>query len=132
MTDHRQPRPGFVGTDYAAARIADLSAKYGGARTAEEVHAESYDNDPEYRAHWDRTRFARQLALHVLHFRTERGLTQADLAEQSGVPATTIERLELGESEPLMLMWVLRRLSTLGLRFHIVVADGEPSLTRSP
>ena len=47
-------------------------------RNARKVHAEDL-RDPEIRAEYDRTALAHAVALRVLRYRTERGLSQSAL-----------------------------------------------------
>jgi transcriptional regulator with XRE-family HTH domain len=73
--------------------------KLGQLKTNDEVLAEQL-GDPEFRAEWERTALARALAIAVLQYRTERGLSQRALAEQLGWKQPAVARLELGEHNP--------------------------------
>ena len=68
-------------------------------KTNDEVLAEQLE-DPEFRAEWERTALARALAIAVLKYRTEGGLSQRALAEQLGWKQPAVARLELGEHNP--------------------------------
>jgi transcriptional regulator with XRE-family HTH domain len=73
--------------------------RLGQLKTKDEVLAEQLE-DPEFRAEWERTALARALAIAVLQYRTERGLSQRALAEQLGWKQPAVARLELGEHNP--------------------------------
>lgn len=85
--------------------------------TYKDLQAESLQ-DPEYRAEYERTAFAHQVALRVIGYRAENSLTQTQLAERLGMRQPAIARLEAGEHEPSLS--TLARLSRgLGIDFHI-------------
>jgi transcriptional regulator with XRE-family HTH domain len=87
---------------------------------AEDVLAEEL-RDPAFRAEWERTALARAVALRVLGYRVEHGLSQTALAQRLGLPQSAITRLELGEHTPSI--ETLRRLSDgLGMEFLLHVA----------
>ncbi len=71
--------------------------------------------DPEFRAEWERTAYARGVALWLVAYRAEHDLTQAQLAARLGMKQPQVARLEDGESEP--------RFATLQ---RIATALGEP------
>ena len=84
-------------------------------------------NDSEFRAEWDRTAFARDVANLVVRYRTERGLSQRELAAVVGLAQPQIARLEKAEHQPSF--ETLARLSrATGLEFHLEVADGAVEL----
>lgn len=96
----------------------------------DEVHLESM-LDPEYRREWEKHAFGHAVALWLIGYRAEHGLTQAELAARVGMPQPQIARLEFGENEPRM--GTLRRIATaLGVELRITVhttgerADLEP------
>src|SRR5260370_34663398 len=68
-------------------------------KTAEELHTSDLD-DPEYRAQWERTRLAHDVAMRVIGYRMEHKLTQTELARILGMRQPHIARLEAGEDEP--------------------------------
>jgi ribosome-binding protein aMBF1 (putative translation factor) len=90
---------------------------------AEELEAESMA-DPEYRAEYERTRLANEVAIRVLVYRTERGLSQTAFARLAGMRQPNVARLEAADHEPSL--GTLRRLSTvLGEHFTVdVTPDG--------
>src|SRR2546427_5137319 len=82
-----------------------------------ELHTHDRD-DLEYRAEWERTHLAHEVAMRVISYRVEQGLTQIELARMLGMRQPHIARLEAGEHEPSLAM--LSRLArVLGLEFHI-------------
>ncbi len=89
-------------------------------RTVDEV-LERQLRDPAFRAEWERTAVARAVALAVLRYRTDRGLSQRKLAELLGWKQPAVARLELGEHEPSVA--TLRHLAEkLGLEIALTIA----------
>ncbi|MEU1754265.1 helix-turn-helix transcriptional regulator [Micromonospora matsumotoense] len=56
--------------------------------------------DPAFRAEWDRTAFARDVALRIVKYREDNGLTQTALARMVGMTQSVIARLESGDQPP--------------------------------
>ena len=84
--------------------------------------------DPEYRAEWDRTRFAHEVAMKVIQYRVDHGLTQAELARQLGMRQPHVARLAAGDHEPSLT--TLRRLAQrLGMSFHIDITPTKLLVT---
>jgi ribosome-binding protein aMBF1 (putative translation factor) len=54
----------------------------------------------EFRAEWERTALARALALRVVEYRAESGLSQAALGRLLGMAQSGVARLEAGEHTP--------------------------------
>jgi transcriptional regulator with XRE-family HTH domain len=71
-------------------------------KTSDEVLAEQLRADPEFRAEWERTALARAIAVAVLRFRTDRGLSQRGLASLLGMTQPQVARLERGDVNPSM------------------------------
>lgn len=67
--------------------------------TAEEIHQRDLA-DPAYRAEHERTRFANDVAIRVLAYRTDHGLTQTAFGKTVGLRQPQLARLEAGEHEP--------------------------------
>lgn len=89
-----------------------------------ELQEERFQKDPVAREHWERTALARAMAIAVIRYRTEHGLSQRALAKQIGMPQPHIARLELGEHNPSVDM--LQRLAHgLGQCFVVAVAPAE-------
>lgn len=68
-------------------------------QTFDEVLTEDL-KDPEFRARWERTALARAVANRVIGYRTERGLSQGELAEQLGMKQPQVARLESADHNP--------------------------------
>jgi len=68
--------------------------KSSGQALAEELH------DPAFRDEWNRTILARAVALKIVAYRTENGLSQRDLARKLGMTQPQLARLEAGEHNP--------------------------------
>jgi transcriptional regulator with XRE-family HTH domain len=83
-------------------------------RSAETVHQEDMANDPDYRKEYLRNRFANQVAIEVIRWRTEHNLTQTALAKLLGMRQPNVARLEAGEHTP-----SLDTLSRLSARLDI-------------
>src|SRR5712691_12304722 len=71
--------------------------------------------DPDYEAALEELEPYEQIARQLIAFRTENGLSQAELARSCGISQTAIARLERGEHEP--------RLATLRRVAHALDAD---------
>jgi ribosome-binding protein aMBF1 (putative translation factor) len=90
---------------------------------AEDVLRSELENE-SFRAEWDRTAFARAVALRVVHFRVDQDLSQAALGRLLGMAQSGIARLEAGEHLPTL--ETMRRLArVLGTSFLVEVdSDG--------
>jgi transcriptional regulator with XRE-family HTH domain len=66
----------------------------------QEVLAEVLEHDPDLRAEWDRTQLAREVAIWLVRYRKQHGLTQSQLARDLGWQQPVVARLESGEREP--------------------------------
>jgi len=73
-------------------RLSDLT-------TAEELHERDLA-DPQYRAEYERTRFANEVAIRLIAYRAEHGLTQTALGRLVGMRQPHVARLEAGDHEP--------------------------------
>ncbi|MHB8324051.1 MAG: helix-turn-helix domain-containing protein [Candidatus Dormibacteria bacterium] len=95
--------------------------------TADEVLA-GHLEDPAFRREWERTALARAVALKVVAYRAEHGLSQRDLGKRVEMSQPAIARLEIGEHEPTFA--TLSKLSRgLGINFHIEVTPDSLSLS---
>jgi transcriptional regulator with XRE-family HTH domain len=56
--------------------------------------------DPEVRAHWERSAPARAVALRLVAYRVEHGLSQSQLGRLVGMSQPAIARLESGDHSP--------------------------------
>lgn len=68
-------------------------------KTAAQVVDEQRE-DLNFRAAWDRTAFARDIALRIVRYRADNDLTQTALARQVGMTQSVIARLESGDQPP--------------------------------
>ena len=73
--------------------------------------------DPEYRAEWARTSLAHDVAMRVIAYRVQDGLTQAELAARLGMRQPHVARLEAGDHEPSLT--TLRRVGAYSLGLAI-------------
>jgi transcriptional regulator with XRE-family HTH domain len=100
--------------------------------THEEVLAEHLDADPEYRRGWERTALARALAVKVIAYRAEHGLSQTALAKRLQMSQPAVARLESGEHNPTF-PTLLRISDALGIELAIDITPSghEPQLIGS-
>lgn len=86
-----------------------------------ELQEERFRKNPAPRERWERTALARAVAISVVCYRAEHGLSQRALAKQLEMPQPHIARLESGEHNPSIDM--LQRLAQgLGQCFVVAVA----------
>lgn len=96
-------------------------------KTANEALAERL-KEPAFREAWEGTGLARSVALRVVGYRVEHGLTQTELGRLLGMSQPAVARLEAGEHEPSLA--TLARLSrSLGIEFHIDITPDMVELT---
>jgi transcriptional regulator with XRE-family HTH domain len=88
-------------------------------KTNDEILQEELQ-DPQFRAEWERTALARAVALAIVRYRGDHGLSQRDLAERLGMKQPQVARLELGEVNPSM-DTLMRVSGQLGIEFTIDV-----------
>lgn len=88
-------------------------------KTNDEILQEELQ-DPEFRAEWERTALARGVALAIVRYRGDHGLSQRDLAGRLGMKQPQVARLELGEVNPSM-DTLMRVSGQLGIEFTIDV-----------
>jgi transcriptional regulator with XRE-family HTH domain len=69
-------------------------------KTHGEVVAESINADADFREEWERLAPARKLAIELVRYRSERGLSQAALAKALSVSQPRVAKLEAGEHNP--------------------------------
>lgn len=98
-----------------------------GLKTHKQVVAESM-KDPAYRAEAERTRFAHEVAMRIIAYRAEHGISQSELGRRVGLRQPHIARLEAGDHEPSLT--TLARLSrALGIEFHIDITPQRLEIT---
>jgi ribosome-binding protein aMBF1 (putative translation factor) len=94
----------------------------------DDLLGEQLGADPAFRAEWERTALARAVALELVRYRAEHGLSQRALAERLGMKQPNVARLELGEINPKIETLMLLS-SRLGLEFKIDIRpEAEPEL----
>jgi ribosome-binding protein aMBF1 (putative translation factor) len=100
--------------------------------THEEVLADHLDADPEYRREWERAALARAVAVKVITYRAEHGLSQTALAKRLKMSQSAVARLESGEHNPAFPM-LLRISDALGIELAIDITPSghEPQLIGS-
>jgi transcriptional regulator with XRE-family HTH domain len=95
------------------------SMKLSDLKTSEQVLAEEL-RDPEFQREWDRTAVARAVALKVLTYRIDHGLSQRALARKLDMTQPQLARLEAGEHNP-TIDTLARLAQTLNIEFVIDV-----------
>ena len=93
-------------------------------KTSDELLVEQLRDDPEFRAEWERTALARAIALAVVRFRTDRGLSQRGLAAVLGMSQPQVARLEKGDVNPTM-DTLVRVAAGLGIELTINVTPAR-------
>jgi len=87
------------------------------SKTGDQLLADDL-RDPEVVAELARTAVANQLAILVIQYRVEHGLTQTALARQLGMRQPAIARLEAGDHEPSVAM-LARLANKLGITLRL-------------
>lgn len=91
--------------------------------TASQIAAEEL-LDPEIRREQERTALAHAVAMRVIAYRIDHGMSQTGLARLLGMHQPAIARLEAGDHEP-SLATLSRLARVLGIEFHIdITRDG--------
>ena len=84
-------------------------------------------SDLEYRREYERTRLANDVAIKVIGFRADRGISQAELARLMGWRQPHVARLEAGDHEP-SLATLSRLADVTNLDFSVLVKRGRMHL----
>ncbi len=97
----------------------------------DEVLAKHLAEDADFRREWERTALARAVAVQVIAYRAEHGLSQAALAELLSMTQPAVARLESGEHNPTF-PTLLRLSEALGVELAIDISPvgREPRLIR--
>jgi len=90
-------------------------------RSADEIHAEAM-RDLDYRREYERTKLANDVAIKVIGFRVNNGLSQSALAKMLGWRQPHVARLEAGDHEP--------SLATLSLLAEVTNMDFSVEVKR--
>lgn len=86
-------------------------------RLRQYVH-EQIDKGPDFAAHLEQARAEVRVAVAVAQLREQRGMSQRDLARQTGIKQPQIARLEKGDHLPTLdTLW--RLLDALGARIEL-------------
>ena len=95
-------------------------------RAASDIRAEDLADDQVNAGHI-RTALARAVAMRVLAYRMEHGLSQTALARELGMQQPAVARLEAGDHEPTFT--TLERLARgMGIEFHINITPAASGL----
>ena len=105
--------------------------KLSSMRTADQVVQEHRRKDPEFRAEWDRAAFAREVAIAVIRYRAEHGMSQRGLAHVTGLAQPAIARLEKADHQPSLDTLAKLSIGT-GIAFRVEVIKGAVGLSRLP
>jgi ribosome-binding protein aMBF1 (putative translation factor) len=92
-------------------------------KSLDQVVEDEYSQDEGFRAEWDRTSFAREVANRVVQYRVDNKLSQRDLAKIVDMVQPQIARLEKAEHQPSFETLVKLSRGT-GLKFRFEVARG--------
>jgi DNA-binding XRE family transcriptional regulator len=96
-------------------------------KTHEQVLHESLQ-DPAFRREWEQTALARAVAIRLVQYRAEHGLSQSGLARVLGMQQPAIARLEAGDHNPsLETLWRLSQ--GLKISFHIDITPDALALS---
>jgi ribosome-binding protein aMBF1 (putative translation factor) len=96
-------------------------------KSLDQIIDEDRRGEPDYRREWDRTALAREIALAIVRYRTKHGLSQRDLARETGITQPAIARLESGEHTP-SLSTLVKLTTHTGMQFRLDVHDGSAEL----
>jgi ribosome-binding protein aMBF1 (putative translation factor) len=97
--------------------------------TATKIAAEDL-LDPEIRREHERTALAQAVAMRVIGYRVDHGLSQTGLARLLGMHQPAIARLEAGDHEP-SLATLSKLARALGIEFHIDITPDAFGLRES-
>jgi ribosome-binding protein aMBF1 (putative translation factor) len=92
-------------------------------RSSEDSLSEAL-RDEGFRREWERTALARALAIRLVEYRAEHGLSQRALAAMLGMKQPAIARLEAGDHTP-SIETLVRLSRGLGMRFRLDITPDE-------
>lgn len=101
-------------------------SKLSESKTGDELLADDL-RDPEVADELARTAVANQLAILVIQYRVEHGLTQTALARQLGMRQPAIARLEAGDHEP-SVSTLARLANKLGVTLRLDLSPNSVAL----
>jgi ribosome-binding protein aMBF1 (putative translation factor) len=94
--------------------------------SADEIHEQNM-RDLDYRREHERTRIANDVAIRVIQYRADHGLSQSELARKLGMKQPNVARLESGDHEP-SLSTLARLSEVLDLDLSIDIKPGQVQL----
>jgi ribosome-binding protein aMBF1 (putative translation factor) len=94
--------------------------------SAEDTLAEAL-KDEGFRREWERTALARAVAIRLVEYRAEHGLSQRALAAKLSMKQPAIARLEAGDHTP-SIETLVRLSRGLGMRFRLEITPEELAL----
>ncbi len=95
-------------------------------RSSEDSLAEALQ-DEGFRREWERTALARAVALRLVEYRAEHGLSQRALAAKLGMKQPAIARLEAGDHTP-SIETLVRLSRGLDMRFRLEITPDALAL----
>jgi DNA-binding XRE family transcriptional regulator len=100
-----------------------------GIKTHEELLSAEMAADPEFAVEWERLALARMVAVQLIGYRSDHGLSQRQLAERLDVSQPRVVELESGEKNP-QIETLVKISAKTGLEFAIDIAPvgQEPKL----
>jgi DNA-binding XRE family transcriptional regulator len=100
-----------------------------GIKTHEELLSAEMAADPEFAVEWERLALARMVAVQLIGYRSDHGLSQRGLAERLDVSQPRVVELESGEKNP-QIETLVKIAAKTGLEFAIDIAPvgQEPKL----
>lgn len=100
-----------------------------GTKTHEEVLAKYLASDPEFVVEWERLALARMVAVQLIGYRADQGLSQRELAARLGVSQPRVVELESAEKNP-QIETLVKIAAATRLEFAIDIAPvgREPKL----
>jgi DNA-binding XRE family transcriptional regulator len=100
-----------------------------GIKTHEELLSAELAADPEFALEWERLALARMVAVSLIGYRSDRGLSQRQLAERLELSQPRVVELESGEKNP-QIETLVKIAAKTGLEFAIDIAPigQEPRL----
>jgi ribosome-binding protein aMBF1 (putative translation factor) len=106
-------------------KLGKKATKPAKAVAHDDVLRAQLDADPELAEEWERLALARQVAVELIRYRADNGLSQRDLAAQLGVSQPRIVELESGEKNP-RFETLARLVAITGIEFALSFArSGE-------
>jgi len=103
-------------------RMAEIPSHWPkGIKTHEELLAAEMAADPEFAAEWERLALARLVAVQLIGYRSDHGLSQRQLAARLGVSQPRVVELESGEKNP-QIETLVKIAAATGIEFAIDIA----------